>query len=196
MLKASKGSSSLRKCSMESEQKSLDDSGAHLSSRRGFAQLAGGVALASGLVLSRRAKAVSTRNRTKQTEVALWIAEADELEVGRIVEFEYPESHAAFLVVLEGAAEGGVGKDENIVAFHRACPHMGCPLVSLDSEKAQLGPCGCHRSLFDLRNGGAQIYGMATQRLPQIALEVRGKDLFATGVRGLPYGEALGPEHL
>lgn len=118
------------------------------------------------------------------------------LEEGSVVEFEFPQGHAAIAVALAGPAQGGVGPGQNIVAFHRACPHMGCPIATIDATSGRLGPCGCHRSVFDLKNAGRQIYGMASQNLVQVELQVRGQDIYAVGCVGLPYGEPLTEEHL
>ncbi len=109
------------------------------------------------------------------------------------VDFTYPTPrHAAFALKLGRPVEGGVGPDGDVVAFHRACPHMGCPLTRVDHAKATLGPCACHRSLFDLSRGGAQIYGRATQGLVKVLLEEQADGSFcAVGIEGLPYGEPL-----
>jgi len=107
-------------------------------------------------------------------------------------DFEFPNGHAAFLVRLGRPADGGVGPGQDIVAYHRACPHMGCPLTIVDIGKAELGPCSCHRSRFNLATGGVQTSGMASQNLVQIVLEEREVGvLYAVGIMGLPYGVPL-----
>ena len=119
------------------------------------------------------------------------VVRADELAVGLPVDFAYPEPrHAAFAVRLGGRAAGGVGPAGDIVAFQRACPHMGCRIERVDAERGTFGPCECHQSLFDLRRGGAQIYGRATQNLVQIRLELSDDGtLCAVGLEGCPYGD-------
>jgi arsenite oxidase small subunit len=124
------------------------------------------------------------------------VASLGELDGGGLVDFAYPEArHQAFAVKLGVAAEGGVGPDRDVVAFHRACPHMGCLLTVVDAGAGTLGPCACHFSLFDLKRGGAQVYGRATQNLVRVLLEVRDEGgesiVYASGLEGLPYGEAL-----
>ena len=111
-------------------------------------------------------------------------------------DFRYPEArHEAFVVRLGGDAEAGVGPGGDIVAFLRACPHMGCSLSEVDTRAGTLGPCVCHFSLFNLKRGGTQIYGRATQNLVRVLLEVVDEGgeamIHAYGLTGLPYGEAL-----
>lgn len=108
------------------------------------------------------------------------------------LDFEYPKGHAAFVVKLGRAAEHGVGRERDIVAFHRACPHRGCAIGLVDSRRGELGPCPCHASTFDLTCSGVQVYGMASQNLVQVVLDLRdGGELYAVGIVGLPYGEAV-----
>lgn len=123
---------------------------------------------------------------------AVPIIRLDALAAGRPVDFWYPERrHAAFAVKLGAPVEGGVGPDGDIVAWHRACPHMGCPISAVDLDKAMLGPCPCHRSTFDLRTG-TQIQGRATQGLVRVKLEVLADGtLCATGLEGVPFGDPL-----
>lgn len=109
--------------------------------------------------------------------------------------FEYPEGHEAFAVKLAAPLPGGAGPNGDIVAYQNACPHMGCPLTEVDAEAGTLGPCACHFSLFDLRRNGAQVRGRATQNLVRVNLEVDADGILcATGINGLPYGEALREE--
>lgn len=117
------------------------------------------------------------------------VVHIDALAGGAAVDFTYAE-RAAFAVRLESGAAGGVGADARVVAFLRACPHMGCRIDDVDAERGTFGPCRCHQSLFDLHRGGAQIYGRATQRLVQLRLEVLDDGtVCAVGLEGVPYGE-------
>ena len=92
-----------------------------------------------------------------------------------------------------GAAEarqrvpGGVGPDGDIVAFSRICPHKGFPLDYNAADKTL--NCPGHYSRFDCETGGQQIWGHATQNLPQYALRVDANgDIYAEGVDELLYG--------
>ena len=105
--------------------------------------------------------------------------------------FSYPAAHHAAMVVKLGRpVAGGVGPDGDIVAYHLACPHMGCPLTEVDVAAGTLGPCNCHLSLFDLHSG-RQLHGRATQDLVRVQLELDGDTLCAVGLVGLPYGDPL-----
>ncbi len=118
------------------------------------------------------------------------IASLADLRQGEPLDFDYPlQGQQSFVVKLGERALGGVGEDEDIVAFSYLCTHMGCPLVGLYKDEHKiLGPCACHFTTFDLTKNGMVVLGQATQNLPQITLAVEGDDLYATGVMGLIYG--------
>jgi arsenite oxidase small subunit len=67
------------------------------------------------------------------------------------------------------------------------CPHKGYGLLYDASDR--VFNCPGHFSRFDAEKGGLQIWGQATQNLPQFQLRVdeRG-DIFAEGVDELIYG--------
>jgi arsenite oxidase small subunit len=96
---------------------------------------------------------------------------------------------ANFLIMLNEPAGGGVGSDQNVVAFNSFCTHQGGPLAGqFQGDKGIAGPCPLHWTTFDLTRHGMVISGHATQGLPQILLEVDGDDIVATGVMGLIFG--------
>lgn len=111
-------------------------------------------------------------------------------------EFTYPQDDVVNLLIkLQERAGGGVGPDEDIVAFNTVCTHMGGPLTA-ETYKGQhnvLGPCPLHLTTFDLTRHGMVVSGHATESLPQISLEVRAGDIFAVGVMGLLYGYNVNP---
>ena len=106
--------------------------------------------------------------------------------------FNYPDDGAqslSLLIKLGTRAGGGVGKDEDVVAFNATCTHQGGPLVaSYKAETKTLGACPLHLSTFDLTRHGIVVSGQAYQSLPQVALEVEGNDLYAVGITGLLFG--------
>jgi arsenite oxidase small subunit len=120
------------------------------------------------------------------------IASLSELEVGVPVSFNYPHEHPNTvnnLIKLGTPAGGGIGLDDDVVAFNTICPHMGFPLTGTYKPDQQImGPCGWHLSTFDLTRHGIIISGHATQGLPQITLELDGDDIYATGVQALIFG--------
>jgi len=111
--------------------------------------------------------------------------------------FMYPYGDIPYalnlLVKLGTRAAGGVGPDEDIVAFNTLCPHMGGDLS--DVKKAYkpdhkvLGACPLHLSTYDLTRHGMVVAGHATQSLVQVVLAVQGDDIYATGMLGLVYGK-------
>ena len=91
------------------------------------------------------------------------------------------------LLKLGQAAEGGVGPGGDIVAFSTLCPHKGFGLVYDPSDR--VFNCPGHFSRFDADKGGLQIWGQATQNLPQFHLRVDDRgDIYAEGVDELIYG--------
>jgi len=118
------------------------------------------------------------------------VASLKDLKVGDVIDFQYPtELSPASLVRLDRTAAGGVGPDEDVVAFATDCTHMGCPLRGLyKKEHAILGPCACHYTTFDLAHRGMVVIGQATESLPQIILDLEGDDIIAVGTLGIVYG--------
>jgi len=114
------------------------------------------------------------------------------LQVGVPVTFDYPWDDPQarnVLIKLGSRAGGGVGPDEDVVAFNTFCTHMGGPLAEVfKAELGMVGPCPLHWTTFDLNRHGMVVSGHATQGLPQILLETDGDDIYAVGVMGLIFG--------
>ena len=119
----------------------------------------------------------------------LRVAGLSELQEGVPVMFDYPQvGQSNILVKMGEPVIGGVGPDEDIVAFSRLCTHMGCSISQYQHEYKVLGPCPCHYSTFDLIQGGQVTLGQASQDLPQLLLSVDDNDVYADGVFRLVYG--------
>ncbi len=120
------------------------------------------------------------------------IGRVGQLKVDQPVAFQYPWNDfnsASMLVRLGVPAGGGVGPDLDIVAFSTLCTHMGGPLAGqYRGQYKVLGPCPFHLTTFDLTKHGMVVAGQATESLPQIVLETKGDEIWATGVMGLIYG--------
>ena len=116
------------------------------------------------------------------------LANIADLAVNDPVDIEYPDADSpGVLIKLGEAVEGGVGPDGDIVAYSVLCPHKGY-YMGYNSEDRTLN-CPGHFSRFDVESGGQQVWGHATQNLPQFVLRVDGNgDIFAEGASDLIFG--------
>ena len=116
------------------------------------------------------------------------LANISELEVDQPLDIAYPdEDSPGVLIKLGRPAENGEGPDGDIVAFSTLCPHKGFGLLYVASDQSL--NCPGHYSRFDCEKGGQQIWGQATQNLPQFQLRVDAQgDIYAEGVDELIYG--------
>ena len=116
------------------------------------------------------------------------LANVSELTVNEPLDVAYPDADApGVLLKLGSKISGGVGPDEDIVGFTTICPHKGFPLNYNAADRSL--NCPGHYSRFDPEKGGHQIWGHATQNLPQYALRVDDQgDIYAEGVDELLYG--------
>lgn len=116
------------------------------------------------------------------------IGNVRELKVDQAVQITYPDKDSpGVLLKLGRRVEGGVGPDGDIVAFSTLCPHKGFPLAYVAADKTL--NCPGHYSRFDCEKGGQEIFGHATQNLPQFRLSVDSAgDINAQGVDELIYG--------
>lgn len=116
------------------------------------------------------------------------LANEKDLVVDEPIHIAYPdEDSPGVLIKLGRRAADGVGRDGDIVAFSILCPHKGYPLSYTADDKTL--NCPGHYSRFDCERAGQQVFGHATQNLPQFALRVDDRgDIFAEGVDELIYG--------
>ncbi|SLN74537.1 Arsenite oxidase subunit AioB precursor [Roseovarius gaetbuli] len=116
------------------------------------------------------------------------LANIADLTINEPVDIEYPDAESpGILLKLGQAVEGGVGPDGDIVAYSVLCPHKGWYLT-YNAEDRSLN-CPGHFSRFDAEVGGQQIWGHATQNLPQFTLRVDDKgDIYAEGCSDLIFG--------
>jgi arsenite oxidase small subunit len=145
-----------------------------------------GVAAAAISVLPRDAAAAPANARVDYPSNRL--ANVRDLKVNAAFEVSYPDKDApGVLLKLGRRVPGGAGPDGDIVGFSTICPHKGFPLVFNASDKTL--NCPGHYSRFDCEAGGQQVWGQATQNLPQYVLRIDGNgDIFAEGVDELLYG--------
>jgi arsenite oxidase small subunit len=125
-------------------------------------------------------------------------------DFGRVwaeVQFGYAGRPCVALRVPEpvpgGLSVGGL----HYAAYSRVCTHLGCPVNLVrdpevlafaynyrppgDEAYPHLG-CPCHYSVFDPLRAGQAVFGKANGPLPRVRLEMRGGELYATGIEAAP----------
>jgi arsenite oxidase small subunit len=116
------------------------------------------------------------------------LAKVRDLKIDEPLEVTYPDADAPGVLLRFGKrVPTGVGPDGDIVGFSTICPHKGFPLNYMSSDRTL--NCPGHYSRFDCEAGGQQIWGQATQNLPQYILRIDSNgDVYAEGVDELLYG--------
>lgn len=116
------------------------------------------------------------------------LANIADLKVNEALPVAYPDAEApGVLLKLGRAVEGGSGPDRDVVGFSTVCPHKGFPLT-YNAERRTLN-CPGHYSVFDCEAGGLEVWGQATQNLPQYTLRIDDKgDIYAEAIDELLYG--------
>jgi Rieske Fe-S protein len=99
------------------------------------------------------------------------IGRLDDLSVGGTLVFGYPGEHDRCVLVRLSESE--------LVAYSQKCTHLSCAVIPRP-ERGVLH-CPCHEGYFDLRSGRPTA-GPPTRPLARILVEVRGGDIYATGV--------------
>jgi len=99
------------------------------------------------------------------------IASLSSLPVGGILVFQYPAPHDDCLLIRAAF--------DKLLAYSQKCTHLSCAVVPKVEEGVIR--CPCHEGLFDLYTG-RKIAGPPPRPLPRITLDVRGDDVYATGV--------------
>src|SRR5690606_33683362 len=99
------------------------------------------------------------------------IASLSALPVGQTLVFSYPGPHDKCVLI---HVEEGL-----LLAYSQKCTHLQCAVIPRP-DKGDIH-CPCHEGYFDLRSG-AVLAGPPPRPLPKILLEVRGDDVYATGV--------------
>jgi Rieske Fe-S protein len=110
------------------------------------------------------------RRRRGRPEVRR-VASLADLPVGGAVTFAYPEAHDDCILVRTG--------ERAVVAYGQKCTHLACAVRPRADEG--ILHCPCHEGFFDLASG-RPVAGPPRRPLPLVHLEVRGGDVYATGV--------------
>ena len=110
------------------------------------------------------------RRRRGQPALAR-VAAVDDVPVGGAVTFAYPGDRDDCLLL---RPEPNV-----LVAYSQKCTHLSCAVLpQLERERLY---CPCHQGVFDLSTG-RPLAGPAQRPLTRIVLEVRGREVFASGI--------------
>ena len=157
--------------------------------RRRFLQggLGAGVGVAAATVMG----AAPARAQTALARVDYPVnrlANLADLVENEPLDIAYPDADSyGVLIKLGSPVPDGAGPDGDVVAFSILCPHKGWQLGYNAGDKTL--NCPGHYSRFDVEAGGQQVWGHATQNLPQFRLRVdEAGDIFAEGVDELIYG--------
>ena len=144
------------------------------------------VGAAASTVMTSQAKAAPPAARVNYPSNRL--ANVRDLKVDEPLKVAYPDAEApGVLIKLGTRVPSGAGPDGDIVGFSTTCPHKGFPLAYIKGDRTL--NCPGHYSRFDCEAGGQQVWGQATQNLPQYALRVDANgDIYAEGIDELLYG--------
>lgn len=147
---------------------------------------AAAAAVPAAALMPQKAKAATGGARVDYPSNRL--ANLSELKPNETLDVSYPDADApGVLLKLGKRVPGGAGPDGDIVGFSTICPHKGFPLAYNSADKTL--NCPGHYSRFDCEAGGQQVWGQATQNLPQYVLRIDDKgDIYAEGVDELLYG--------
>ncbi len=110
-------------------------------------------------------------HRLRAAAPGIRIASLGDLPVGGSIAFRYPtQDDPCLLVRLD---------DRELVAFSQKCTHLSCAVIPRPAEG--IFYCPCHEGRFDVKTG-VPIAGPPRRPLPRVLLDVRGSEIFATGL--------------
>jgi arsenite oxidase small subunit len=123
------------------------------------------------------------------------VAQLSDLQVNQPVLFNYPlDNEPNILVKLGQKAEGGIGPEEDIIAFSALCQHLGCvyafqatgtsPKCDSSYQAASpVGYCCCHGSVFDFLHHAQLVSGPSPRAQPQVIFEIDDSgNIYAVGM--------------
>lgn len=99
------------------------------------------------------------------------IASMTDVPVGGAITFSYPEEKDSCVLIRPQA--------DTLVAYSQKCTHLSCAVVPKPDEGVMY--CPCHEASFDLASG-RPIAGPPRRPLPRILIDLRGDEIFASGI--------------
>ena len=100
------------------------------------------------------------------------IADVNDIDVGEVKLFSYPEAADPCIVIRKTADE--------YVAYSQKCTHLSCA-VYYEKQSNRL-ECPCHEGYFSV-DDGTVLQGPPPRALPRVALRRDGRNLVATGIQ-------------
>jgi Rieske Fe-S protein len=101
------------------------------------------------------------------------ICSMSDLKPGSALAFSYPRPSDLCILVHT--------KSGDIAAFKRRCTHLSCPVEYEVKKGIEMLYCPCHNGAFSLKDGSV-LQGPPPHPLPQIKIEQRDGEVWATGV--------------
>jgi Rieske Fe-S protein len=98
------------------------------------------------------------------------IASLSQIPVGGAITFTYPEPTDRCILIRNG---------QGLVAFSQQCTHLSCAVIPQPEHNRLY--CPCHAGAFDLPSG-RPIAGPPNRPLTRVLLDVRGDDVYASGI--------------
>lgn len=106
-------------------------------------------------------------------EPVVAVCRMDEIPVGGVVNFAYPDAHSPALLVRMATGE--------MRAYNNKCTHLECPVYYVKGEDKLR--CPCHEGEFDVASGKA-VAGPPKRQLTGIRLSVVDGTVYAVGRYG------------
>jgi Rieske Fe-S protein len=110
------------------------------------------------------------RRRRRQPEIRR-IASLADVPVGGVLGFNYPDDHEPCILMRPS--------EDVVVAWGQKCTHLSCAVIPRPA--AGVIDCPCHQGVFDALTG-RPLAGPPRRPLGRVLLEIRGDDIYATGV--------------
>ncbi len=102
------------------------------------------------------------------------ICKVADLKPGTSLHFSFPRPSDLCLLICR--------KDGKYVAYSRRCTHLSCPVQYEVGDHVERLYCPCHNGAFSVDDGRV-LQGPPPHPIPQLMLEQRGDEIWATGIK-------------